>query len=313
MPSAKAALCAASLSPAAPGQGGVAGGCGGGPPVASRSAATWAAMKGRVRVDDRPRASAARARAAWNALGRGRPEVIADVSAAWMGDAASARPAMAAARQSSTKCTVSSGLQGSGGGVGGTGAVRGGRLQGGPCGGGGRATASRGGGGGGGGSGAACLRCSASRRPDDPVFSAAAASSRTRREIAARAFESWNRSLIVFSCDSHLSMHPVLARPPLHPAGALRAGIRPPRPLFRPPQSTPGSGAAADAAYGWEPTPPPSSTSTPPKGTKGGGRLVNLPVSSIRRPLVRPNDKAKVEALMASIAENGLREPIDVL
>jgi sulfiredoxin len=40
---------------------------------------------------------------------------------------------------------------------------------------------------------------------------------------------------------------------------------------------------------------------------------VNLPVSSIRRPLVRPNDKAKVEALMASIAENGLREPIDVL
>lgn len=38
-----------------------------------------------------------------------------------------------------------------------------------------------------------------------------------------------------------------------------------------------------------------------------------IPIKQIRRPLLRQNDQAKVEALMASIAEIGLQEPIDVL
>lgn len=42
-------------------------------------------------------------------------------------------------------------------------------------------------------------------------------------------------------------------------------------------------------------------------------RIQDLPMSQIRRPLYRQNDLAKVEALMQSIAEIGLQEPIDVL
>ena len=42
-------------------------------------------------------------------------------------------------------------------------------------------------------------------------------------------------------------------------------------------------------------------------------RLATLPLRSIRRPLERALDEAKVEALMASIAAEGLKEPIDVL
>ena len=42
-------------------------------------------------------------------------------------------------------------------------------------------------------------------------------------------------------------------------------------------------------------------------------RLATLPLASIRRPLERPLDEFKVEALMASIAAEGQREPIDVL
>lgn len=38
-----------------------------------------------------------------------------------------------------------------------------------------------------------------------------------------------------------------------------------------------------------------------------------IPLSQIRRPLPRTNDPKKVEALMESIAKEGLREPIDVL
>jgi uncharacterized ParB-like nuclease family protein len=38
-----------------------------------------------------------------------------------------------------------------------------------------------------------------------------------------------------------------------------------------------------------------------------------IPLSQIRRPLPRANDPQKVEALMASIAKEGLREPIEVL
>ena len=38
-----------------------------------------------------------------------------------------------------------------------------------------------------------------------------------------------------------------------------------------------------------------------------------LPLASIRRPLARALDEAKVTALMASIAAEGQREPIDVL
>ena len=42
-------------------------------------------------------------------------------------------------------------------------------------------------------------------------------------------------------------------------------------------------------------------------------RVATLPLSSIRRPLQRSLDEAKVSALMDSIAREGLREPIDVL
>jgi uncharacterized ParB-like nuclease family protein len=42
-------------------------------------------------------------------------------------------------------------------------------------------------------------------------------------------------------------------------------------------------------------------------------RLATLPLASIRRPLQRSLDEAKVAALMASIAAEGQREPIDVL
>ncbi|NJN87213.1 MAG: ParB N-terminal domain-containing protein [Leptolyngbyaceae cyanobacterium SL_7_1] len=38
-----------------------------------------------------------------------------------------------------------------------------------------------------------------------------------------------------------------------------------------------------------------------------------LPIAAIRRPLFRQNDQAKVKALMESIQEIGLQEPIDVL
>lgn len=42
-------------------------------------------------------------------------------------------------------------------------------------------------------------------------------------------------------------------------------------------------------------------------------RVENIPLNKIRRPLPRQNDQAKVAALMASIQEIGLQEPIDVL
>ncbi|MEN9205127.1 MAG: sulfiredoxin [Thermostichales cyanobacterium SZTDM-1c_bins_54] len=42
-------------------------------------------------------------------------------------------------------------------------------------------------------------------------------------------------------------------------------------------------------------------------------RVVDLPLGAIRRPLIRQTDPAKVEALMASIAEIGQQEPIEVL
>ncbi|MBW4647213.1 MAG: ParB N-terminal domain-containing protein [Kastovskya adunca ATA6-11-RM4] len=38
-----------------------------------------------------------------------------------------------------------------------------------------------------------------------------------------------------------------------------------------------------------------------------------IPLNQIRRPLPRANDPKKVAALMESIQEEGLREPIDVL
>lgn len=38
-----------------------------------------------------------------------------------------------------------------------------------------------------------------------------------------------------------------------------------------------------------------------------------IPLSLIRRPLPRQTDPQKVEALMSSIAQEGLHEPIDVL
>jgi uncharacterized ParB-like nuclease family protein len=42
-------------------------------------------------------------------------------------------------------------------------------------------------------------------------------------------------------------------------------------------------------------------------------RTQDIPISQIRRPLFRQNDQEKVKALMTSIAEIGLQEPIDVL
>ncbi|TVR06935.1 MAG: chromosome partitioning protein ParB [Phormidium sp. GEM2.Bin31] len=42
-------------------------------------------------------------------------------------------------------------------------------------------------------------------------------------------------------------------------------------------------------------------------------RLEDIPISQIRRPLPRANDPNKVKALMDSIREIGLQEPIDVL
>lgn len=42
-------------------------------------------------------------------------------------------------------------------------------------------------------------------------------------------------------------------------------------------------------------------------------RIEKIPLRQIRRPLFRQNDPAKVAALMESIQEQGLQEPIDVL
>lgn len=42
-------------------------------------------------------------------------------------------------------------------------------------------------------------------------------------------------------------------------------------------------------------------------------RVEEIPLNQIRRPLFRQNDQTKVAALMASIAEVGQQEPIDVL
>ena len=42
-------------------------------------------------------------------------------------------------------------------------------------------------------------------------------------------------------------------------------------------------------------------------------RVQEIPIQAIRRPLFRQNDQPKVAALMESIAQIGLQEPIDVL
>ncbi|ACK69443.1 ParB domain protein nuclease [Gloeothece citriformis PCC 7424] len=42
-------------------------------------------------------------------------------------------------------------------------------------------------------------------------------------------------------------------------------------------------------------------------------KIQEIPLNQIRRPLPRQTDRQKVEALMESIAQEGLREPIDVL
>jgi sulfiredoxin len=42
-------------------------------------------------------------------------------------------------------------------------------------------------------------------------------------------------------------------------------------------------------------------------------RIQELPIAAIRRPLFRHNDQTKVQALMESIQQIGLQEPIDVL
>ena len=74
--------------------------------------------------------------------------------------------------------------------------------------------------------------------------------------------------------------------------------------------------AAADAAaakYGWDVhrSPPPLT----PTGVTRGPRIVDVPPTTIRRPLgrSRTNDAAKVVALAASIAVCGQIDPVDVL
>ena len=42
-------------------------------------------------------------------------------------------------------------------------------------------------------------------------------------------------------------------------------------------------------------------------------RIQEIPIREIHRPLFRQNDPEKVAALMESIAEIGLQEPIDIL
>jgi uncharacterized ParB-like nuclease family protein len=42
-------------------------------------------------------------------------------------------------------------------------------------------------------------------------------------------------------------------------------------------------------------------------------RVEDIPIHKIKRPLYRQNDQAKVAALMESISEIGLQEPIDIL
>ncbi|MCU0569885.1 MAG: sulfiredoxin [Oculatellaceae cyanobacterium Prado106] len=42
-------------------------------------------------------------------------------------------------------------------------------------------------------------------------------------------------------------------------------------------------------------------------------RIQDIPIQAIRRPLFRQNDQTKVAALMESIQQIGLQEPIDVL
>ena len=42
-------------------------------------------------------------------------------------------------------------------------------------------------------------------------------------------------------------------------------------------------------------------------------RIQEIPIRAIRRPIPRRNDQNKVEALMQSIEEIGLQEPIDIL
>lgn len=42
-------------------------------------------------------------------------------------------------------------------------------------------------------------------------------------------------------------------------------------------------------------------------------RIQEIPIREINRPLYRQNDQEKVKALMESIREIGLQEPIDVL
>lgn len=42
-------------------------------------------------------------------------------------------------------------------------------------------------------------------------------------------------------------------------------------------------------------------------------KVQDIPLQAINRPLYRQNDQAKVQALMESIREIGLQEPIDVL
>lgn len=42
-------------------------------------------------------------------------------------------------------------------------------------------------------------------------------------------------------------------------------------------------------------------------------RILEIPLTQIKRPLFRQNDPDKVAALMVSISEIGLQEPIDVL
>ncbi|KAK9845128.1 hypothetical protein WJX74_010885 [Apatococcus lobatus] len=66
----------------------------------------------------------------------------------------------------------------------------------------------------------------------------------------------------------------------------------------------------ASQKYGWDFSSPSHISSL-----KASRQIKEVPVNKIRRPLgrTRSNDQEKVEALMDSIQEIGLKEPIDVL
>lgn len=101
-----------------------------------------------------------------------------------------------------------------------------------------------------------------------------------------------------------------VAKPQARPAARLvrvRASIEPRKNSVIDEAVAPNTAEAAQK-YKWQ-------FSSEPKAHHEDRQVVDLPIGAIRRPLgrTRGNDQEKVEALMKSIQEIGLQEPIDVL